>query len=185
LAGASCLTNYNPPDASVVVSTPALSATVGTALVASFAVRAAGDEASANVAVNVSIPSELTVQSVAANGGTCSTGAGTASCTIGTLAAGDSRQVDLNLMPTAAGTLPLSLQVSSTNDGNTANDTGLITITAGSGSAAPPSTPPATGGSGDPPGGGGGGGRVDLALLAMLAAALVAAGTRRRKLPLL
>jgi hypothetical protein len=184
LAGATCLTNYNPPDASVVVSTPALSATVGTALVASFTLRAAGDDASANVTVNVSIPSGLTVQSVAANGGTCSTGAGTASCTIGTLAAGDSRQVDLNLTPTAAGTLSLTLQASSTNDGNTANDTGLITITASSGSA-PPSTPPATGGSGDPSGGGGGGGRIDLALLAMLATALIAAGTRRRKLPLL
>jgi len=48
---------------------------VGTALVASFAVRALGDDASANVTVTVSLPTTLTIQSVSANGGTCTTGA--------------------------------------------------------------------------------------------------------------
>lgn len=184
LTSAACLTAYNPPDASVVISTPNVSATVGTAFVASFTLRAVGDSASANVVVNVTIPTGLTVQSASANGGTCSTGAGTANCTIGTLAAGDSRQVDLNLTPTAAGTLPLNLQVTSSDDGNSANDTGVITVTATNTATTPPPTPPATGGTGDS-GGGGGGGRLDLALLAMLAASLMVAWAKRRKLPLL
>jgi hypothetical protein len=184
LNGASCLTTYNPPDASIVVSTPNLSATVGTAMFASFTVRAGGDDASSNVAVNVSIPPNVTIQSVAANGGTCTTGAGIASCTIGTLAAGDARQVDLGLTPTAAGTLSLNLQVTSSNDSNTINDTGLITITAGDGSSAPPGNPPPSGAI-DSGGGGGGGGRLDLALFAVLAAALMAASIRHRRRPLL
>jgi hypothetical protein len=181
LTSATCLTNYNPPDASIVVSSPNLSATVGTARVASFTLRAAGDDASTDVTVSASIPPGLTVQSVSANGGTCTSGAGSASCNIGTLAAGDARQVDLNLLPTASGTLSLNLQLSSANDGNTANDTGLITITATDASTTPPSNPPPSGGTSSS-GGGGGGGRMDLLLLAMLAAALTAAGAKRRKL---
>lgn len=185
VARASCLTNYNPPDASLVISTSSRSGTVGTALIVSFGVRADGDAASANVSVNVTIPSGVTVQSVSANGGTCSNNGGTASCTIGTLPAGDSRQVDLNLTPTAAGTLSLNLAVSSSNDGNAANDTGVITLTATDSSTGPPANPPPSGGTGSQSGGGGGGGRIDLALLAMLAAALTALGAKRRKLPLL
>jgi hypothetical protein len=181
----SCLTNYNPPDASIVISTPTVSATVGTPLVASFTVRAAGDEASRNVVVDMSIPSQLSIQSVSANGGTCTTGAGAASCTLGDLGAGDARQVDISVTPTAAGTLSLNLQVNSSNDGNAANDTGLISITATTASSAPPSTPPPTGGTGSASSSGGGGGRMDLTILALLASALMVSRTRRRKsLPL-
>jgi reprolysin-like metallo-peptidase family M12B/uncharacterized protein DUF11 len=176
----SCLTAYLPPDASINVSNSTLAATVGTALVASFTVHATGDDASANVSVMVSLPTTLTIQSVSANGGTCTSGAGTASCTLGTLAAGDSRQVDLNVTPTAAGALALNLQLDSSNDPNASNDTGTITINAAE-TVAPPVTPPTggDGGTGSASGGGGGGGRMDFALLALLGSVLVAA-TRRR-----
>lgn len=181
IQSASCLSAYIPPDMSVVVSTPNVSATVGTPLITSFMLRSAGDDVSSNVSVNVSFPPGLTVQSVSANGGTCTTGTVSASCTLGSLPAGDSRQVDLNVTPTEAGTLSLNIQVASSNDGNSSNDTGLITITASTTSTPPPSTPPTNGGTGTVSGGGGGGGRLDLAALAMLAAALMVAGSRRRR----
>jgi hypothetical protein len=172
IAGANCLTAYLPPDASVEVPTPTLQATVGTALVASFSVRATGDDASANVTATVSLPSTLTIQSVAANGGTCTTGAGTASCNLGNLAAGDSRQIDLNVTPTQAGNLTLNLSVDSTNDPNSSNDTGAITVNAvTSNTPAPPSTPPPSSGSSG--GGGGGGGSMDLLMLAALGGTLL------------
>ncbi len=105
LAKATCLTAYNPPDASIQVTTPTLSATVGTALVASFTVRASGDDTSANVSVSVSVPAAVTVQSVTANGGTCTISAGVPSCNLGNLPAGDVRQIDMNVTPTAVGAI--------------------------------------------------------------------------------
>ncbi len=89
IAKASCLTAYKPPDASIEVPTPTVQATVGTALVASFNVRATGDAASANVTVTVTLPTTtVTVQSITANGGTCTIGGSTASCALGNLACG-------------------------------------------------------------------------------------------------
>jgi hypothetical protein len=178
IASASCLTAYSPPDTSIEVPTATLQATVGTALVASFTVRAVGDDTSTNVIATVTLPSTVTVQSVSANGGTCSTGAGTASCNFGNLAAGDARQVDLNITPTAAGNLTLNLAVDAANDPNSSNDTGNITIAAASASTTPPPTtpPPSSGSSG---GGGGGGGSMDWVVLAMLGSTLLLRPKRR------
>jgi hypothetical protein len=178
IAGASCLTTYNPPDASIEVTTSTVPATVGTAVVASFAVRATGDDTSASVSVTVSLPATITVQSVTANGGTCTTGAGTASCNLNNLAAGDVRQVDLNVTPTQAGTSTLNLSVASTNDPNSSNNTGTITINATAASTpTPPATPPPSSGSSG--GGGGGGGSMDLLMLAALSGTLLLRRKRR------
>jgi hypothetical protein len=173
-----CLTAYVPPDASIQVPTSTLNATVNTPVVASFVVRATGDDASANVNVMVTLPTSVTVQSVSANGGTCTNGAGTASCSIGTLAAGDSRQVDLNVTPTEAGTLTLNLSVDSSNDPNSSNDTGTITIVA---STTTPTEPPPSngGGTGSASGGGGGGGSFDYLALSFLGVMVI--GTARRR----
>jgi hypothetical protein len=178
IAKASCLTVYNPPDASIEVPTSTVAATVGTAFVASFAVRATGDDTSSNVSISVSLPTTLTVQSVTANGGTCTSGAGTASCNLGNLAAGDVRQVDMTITPTQAGSTTLDLSVDSTNDPNSSNDTGTITINAAAANApAPPATPPPSSGSSG--GGGGGGGSMDLLMLAALGGTLLLRRKRR------
>ncbi len=180
---ATCLSAYIPPDASIEVANSSLNATVGTALVASFAVRATGDDASANVSVTISLPTSVTLQSVSANGGTCTSGAGAASCNLGNLAAGDSRQVDLNVTPTQAGALALNLALDSSNDQNTSNNSGIITLNATSTTTAPPTTPPSSGGGTSATSGGGGGGRLDFALLALLGATLLGGArsvTRRR-----
>ena len=178
ISAARCLTTYAPPDASIEVPIPTLQATVGTALVASFTARAVGDDASSNVSVTVNLPTTVTLQSATANGGTCTVGAGTASCTLGNLASGDVRQVDLNVTPTAAGNLTLNLSLASTNDANTSNNSGTITLTAvGASTPAPPTTPPpSSGSSGD---GGGGGGSMDLLMLAALASTLLLRRKRR------
>ena len=169
-----CLTAYNPPDVGLEAPTSPVPAQTGTAFVTSFVVRAFGDDPSSSVSVTATLPTTVTITSVNANGGTCTSGAGTATCTLGTLAAGDTRQVDMNLTATVNGSLSVSLQLDSSNDGNPANDTGTITISA-SGSPVSP-TPPPTGGSSS--GGGGGGGRVDLGVLAMLLAVVGMRGRR-------
>lgn len=172
---ARCLTAYVPPDAGLVVNSSQLQATVNSALVVSFVVRALGDDASTNVSVSATVPANVTIQSVTANGGSCTTGAGMATCTFGTLAAGDTRQVDMSLTPTESGTVSVNLALSAANDGNGANNSGSISIVA-SGSPGPTPPPPATGGSSD---NGGGGGRLDLLLLGLLLVATYLKMTRR------
>jgi hypothetical protein len=166
-----CLTAYNPPDAALEISKPSMPAQTGTAFVASFVVRSLGDDASNEVTVTATLPTTVTITSATANGGSCTTGAGTATCTLGTLAAGDTRQVDLNLTATEGGSLNVSLKLDSSNDADASNDSGTITISA-SGNPVPNPNPPAIGGTSS--GGGGGGGKLDLALLTLLlSAALV------------
>ncbi len=165
-----CLTAYMPPDAGLVIGKPSVQAQTGTAFVASFLVRAFGDDASNAVSVTATLPTSVTIASVTANGGTCTSGAGTATCMLGTLAAGDTRQVDLSLTATESGSATVSLQLDSANDSNSSNDAGAITISA-SGNPVTTPNPPPTGGSTNG-GGGGGGGRMDFAALALLMAAL-------------
>jgi hypothetical protein len=163
-----CLTAYNPPDAALEIDKPAVPAQTGTAFGASFVVRAVGDDASNAVTVTATLPTTVTITSVTANGGSCTTGAGTATCTLGTLPSGDTRQIDMNLTATESGSLSINLLVDSSNDGNASNDGGTITVSA---SGNPVVNPPATGGTTATGGGGGGGGRIDFALLALLLSA--------------
>jgi hypothetical protein len=115
---------------------------------------------------------------VSANGGTCTNGGGTASCDLGTLAAGDVRQVDLNVTPTEASNLTLNLSVDSASDPNSSNDTGTITINvAASSTPAPPTPPPPS--MGGSSGGGGGGGSMDFLMLAALGGTLLLRRKRR------
>ncbi|HVY82677.1 MAG TPA: zinc-dependent metalloprotease family protein, partial [Steroidobacteraceae bacterium] len=165
-----CLTAYMPPDAGLEIGMPSVQAQTGTAFVASFLVRAFGDDASNAVSVTATLPTSVTIASVTANGGTCTSGAGTATCMLGTLAAGDTRQVDLNLTATESGSVTVNLQLDSANDSNSSNDAGAITISASGNPVASPNPPP-TGGSTNG-GGGGGGGRMDFTALALLMATL-------------
>ena len=177
IAAAQCLTAYTPPDASITVPTTTLPATVDTAFVASFTVRAQGDDASSSVTSTVIVPASLTVNSATANGGDCKTGSGSVTCTLGTLQSGDVRQVDLNLTPTAAVDVVLNVSVASSNDANAANNAGTISITPTGTSTSPPTTtPPSSGSSG---GDGGGGGSMDFLMLAALGGTLLL----RRKRP--
>ncbi|MEP7243304.1 MAG: M12 family metallo-peptidase [Gammaproteobacteria bacterium] len=181
-----CLADYIPPDTSLEISKTSIDAVVGQEFVASFVARASGDDASVEVTVSASIPASLTIQTVTANGGTCTTGAGVASCTLGTLAAGETRQIDLALTAAQTGTMSVNVTADASNDSNSGNNAGAISVTAtdtpGS-TPTPPTTPtpPATPGTGSAStSGGGGGGRMDLALLAMLGF-MLAANTRRQQ----
>ncbi len=145
-----------------------------------------GDDASSNVNVSVSIAAGLTVNSASVNGGACRTDTvGSVTCALGTLASGDTRQVDLNLTPTTAGALALNASVTSSSDPNSSNDSSAITVNATT-SSSTPVTPPTAGGSsgtsGD--GGGGGGGSLDVSLLSLLGiATLLGVSRRRLRLP--
>jgi hypothetical protein len=181
---ASCLSAYFPPDVSLDLTTPAPQATMGTAFTASFVVRATGDDASMDVSATASIPTGLTLNSVSSTGATCTNGAGTATCSFGTMSAGDAREVDLNLTSTAAGSLAVNVALASANDASPGNNTGALNVTS-TGTPPPPPPPPSSGGgggnTGSASGGGGGGGSLDLtALVTLLGVSLLAMRRRVR-----
>jgi hypothetical protein len=167
---ASCLSAYTPPDAAIVVAAGALQASVNTPFTASFSVHASGDDASQDVAATATLPADLSLQSADTAGATCTSGAGTVSCALGTLMPGETRQIDLNMVGATAGTSTVNLSLASSNDSVASNNSGTITVTV----AATPSPP--SGGSaiagGATSGASGGGGRLDFAFLALLLALL-------------
>jgi hypothetical protein len=159
------------------ISSPSVQALVNRPFTASFSVRAAGDDTSADVNAAVSLPTGIQMQSATVAGGTCSGGDGAIACTIGALAPGESRQVDLGLLGADPGVYATNLSLTSTNDSVADNNTATLTITV---SAAPlPVLPPSSTSSGNGAARRSGGGTLDLWLLAALSAALWA---RLRKL---
>jgi MYXO-CTERM domain-containing protein len=175
VSSASCLTPYAPPDASISVGGSTSSQVVDTPFTATADVGALGDENSSDVVVTVTLPASITAQSATVPDGTCTIGAGTVSCVLGTLVSGDSRSISLGLIASTAGSFTVSFALESSNDGFASNNSGALALTVANGV---PVIPPTQGGSS---GGGnsGGGGRLDFALLTLLGAALAAARRRR------
>jgi hypothetical protein len=161
IGSAQCLARYIPPDVALQLPASSIGAAVNSTFTLSFTVQAVGDDVSNDVVANATVPASLTLQSATASGTPCTSGAGTVSCTIGALAPGDSRKIDVNLTGGSAGVSTVALSATSSNDSVAANNSGQVTINL---SSAANATAPATQGSA----GSGGGGRVDITLLALL-----------------
>jgi hypothetical protein len=173
---ASCLTAYTPADVSVVVPGNPVSTTVETPFNVAFSVNAVGDDASNDVVATATLPAGLTVQSATTTAASCTTGAGTVSCSLGQLVSGESRTITLGLIAPAAGSFAVNLSVESSNDSIDSNNTGGVTITVAN---VAPVIPP-TQGANTTSSGGGGGGRMDLLFLLLLSLSMAIQPKNRR-----
>ena len=160
IATAQCLTAYSPPDAAVEVAAVTVQGIVNNALTVQFDVRSMGSSSSQNVLVTATLPSGLTLNSSAADGTTCTTGAGSVSCILGEIPADTRRFVTLNLLAQTAGTYPIDLSIDSSNDGNPSNNAGHIDVAIAA--TAPNPSSPVSASSG------GGGGSISFAMLSAL-----------------
>jgi hypothetical protein len=142
IAQASCLVAYSAPDAAIELPASTVQGTVASAFSTEFNVRSMGGSVSQNVSATATIPNGLTLNSSAAsNGATCTTGAGTVSCIFGDVEAGGSRTVTLNVTSQSAGTYPVDLSVTSSNDTNSANNASQMSVSITAQSSVPdPST---------------------------------------------
>jgi hypothetical protein len=175
---AQCLTPYFPPDIVVSLVNNSVGAAVNTPFTVSYTVSAMGDDPSSGVSATVSLPANFTVQSATAAGAACTQGAGTVSCSLGTLAPGETRDIELQLTAGAVGLSSITLAASASNDSNASDNSSTLTANISDGTpAASPPTQNATGGGSS--GGGGGGGSMDLIVLAFLSVGLVFAIHRR------
>jgi hypothetical protein len=174
---AACLVPYEAPDVQVELPASLVGAVANSTFTISFVAHAIGDDPSNSVTASAALPSNVTVQSVTAAGGTCTTDTGTVSCTLGNLTPQETRQIDLTLVGGAVGTTTAVLSVASPNDYVSTNNTAQVSIqiTAELPPVAPSSTSTATA----PASGGGGGGSFDWGVLGMLGG-VVGLAMRRR-----
>ena len=75
-----------------------------------------------NVIVDITLPSNLTLQSVTTSSGTCSSGAGTVNCALGTVPGITGRTVDIVVTPSSVGVDTLSATVASDVDERPSNN---------------------------------------------------------------
>jgi len=167
---AQCLTPYQAPDVAVELPATSIGALAHSTFTLSFIAHAIGDDASNDVAAIASLPASLTVQSAIAASGTCTTDGGSVTCSLGKLMPQETRQIDLTLVGSAAGSSTATLSVASPNDYVVDNNSAQVSIQISA--AADPGTSNATGSAG-------GGGNLDLAILAVLGGAAGLAAKRR------
>ena len=141
------------------------SATVGTAFeyprITITAITATDD-----VRVGITVPAAFSIDSATADNAPCSVNAGSVSCSFGTLDAGASRGISIQLRPNQSGRFAVSVNATAVDDSDTSNNSGSVSITV---------TKAASSG-----GGGGGGGALDRESLLMLLLLAPAVARRRR-----
>lgn len=163
-----------PGDASVSVAQSTVSATARQQF--SFPqITVTGIETVENAIVDISLPPNTIVINGSVNGGTCAT-ASYVRCTLGRVAAGESRSIGLTLRIDVSGSLTSTVQLSALNDRDASNNVRTVSLTV----TEPPPPSGGGGGGGGNGGGGGGGGGGGLSLLALLCLGSLA-GVRQSK----
>ncbi len=121
IARASCVTALPSVDMRVNLQS---SATIlfGTSTDLNYDVYNNGTLDAANVSADFTIPANLTLDSVLAPAGTCTTGTGTVSCTFGDVPGSAVRTVDLTVTPNTLGAGTISAAVSADNDDRPENN---------------------------------------------------------------
>jgi hypothetical protein len=175
---AACVIPYEAPDIAIELPASLVGAVANSTFTISFVAQAIGDDPSNNVTAIATFPSNVTLQSATAAGGTCTSDAQSVSCAFGDLAPQQTRQIDLTLVGSVVGTTTAVLSVASPNDYVSTNNTAQVSIqiTAALPPTAPGSTSAATTAT---PSGGGGGGSFDLVVLSVLGGATALAVMRR------
>jgi hypothetical protein len=152
------------------------SAVENTPFTITFVAHALGDDPSNDVSALASLPTNLTLQSATADGGTCSNDGGSVTCTLGTLQPQEKRNINLMVTGTATGNSTATLSVTSSNDSAAGNNSSQLAVQISA--AAPPSS--TTSSSSASSGGGGGGGNLDVLILAILSGTAAWRLTRNR-----
>ena len=128
IAGASCISALPSIDMQVALSG---SATVlfGASTVISYDVTNNGTLDATNVVADITLPANLTLDSVSASTGTCTSGAGTVNCALGDVPGTSNRTVDITATPTILGAGMISAMVSADTDDRPGNNQETVQLT--------------------------------------------------------
>ena len=128
IAAASCISALPSTDMEIALSGGA-TVLFGASAVINYDVTNNGTLDATNVTTDFTIPANLTLDSVSASVGTCTSGAGTASCTLGDVPGMSSRTVDITTTPASLGPGMISATVSADTDDRLGNNQETLQLT--------------------------------------------------------
>lgn len=126
IAAAACITPLPAVDVRVTLTGQVSTLLLGASTDLVYNVSNAGSVDATNVGADFAVPATLTVDSVSASAGSCSSGAGTVNCTIGDVPGFSSRTVTISVTPSSVGVGTLTATVTADVDdrpGNNQEDT--------------------------------------------------------------
>ena len=125
---ASCITALPSTDVALVAGSQSGAILLGDSATVTFDVDSVGTDTADGVSVDVTIPPGVTLESATTTTGTCTTGAGTASCAIGTVAGGSGATVTIAATTGAIGTADFVATVTAAVDANGNNNQAAVQI---------------------------------------------------------
>ena len=146
ISAAACVQPVSTADAAVAASPASVSSLISQPLAYVINVSSIGTAAANSVTVSVTIPQSFTLQTVTPDAGSCSAGAGSATCNFGTLATGSTRRIDLVLLGSQAGTFTSTISLAASNDAVAQNNSASVSLVITQPTGVSP--PPARGGGG-------------------------------------
>ena len=129
IANAACITPLASMDVTVVSGGQPADALLGNVAAVSYEVNSIGTDTATGVSIDVAIPSGVTLNSVSATSGSCSSGGGTASCAIGSIAAGSGVTVTIDAETTAIGVNDFVASISADDDAVSNNNQATVQLT--------------------------------------------------------
>ncbi len=94
-----------------------------------FDVNSTGTDNVGNVQFDVSVPTNVILDGVATSSGSCTSGAGNVTCSLGTVVAGSGATVTLTISAPSTGTADFVAGISATDDANTGNNQASTLLT--------------------------------------------------------
>ena len=125
---ASCISSLPETDVSIGISGQVPNLLLGSTTDLVFDVSNNGTLDATNVEANFTVPTNLSIDSISATSGTCSAGAGQASCSIGTISGTSSQSVTISATATAVGAGTLNASVTADVDSNSGNNQESVQI---------------------------------------------------------
>lgn len=129
VSAASCIAPLPSIDMSVELNGQVSTLLIGASTDLIYDLSNNGSLPATTVAADFTIPSTLTVNSVVVSSGSCSSGAGTVSCTLGDVPGFSSRTVTISTTPTSVGDGTLSASVTADVDDRLDNNTEALQVT--------------------------------------------------------
>ncbi len=128
-ARASCISPMPGTDTAIVAGGQPAAVLLGDTATVTFDANSIGTDDASGVNVDVTIPAGVNLSSVSATAGSCTSGAGTANCAIGSVAAGSGETVTVTAQTTAVGDSDFVANITADTDANGNNNQATVRVT--------------------------------------------------------
>ena len=129
IASAACITELPTVDMSISSTDGGSTVMLGNDAAVTFDISNVGTLEATNVEAEIELPDSVAFVSAESSVGTCTSGAGTVNCELGTVAGGSNRSVTVIATAISVGDAPFSASVFADADDNADNDATVATLT--------------------------------------------------------